>query len=86
MEKDEPEVVHLEWERVEDPTRDPPPEIVVAQPKPKPKPHIIPRWNDPNPFRSDAPPQGCVVEFLTLLVFLFLVSAATLILGALRGH
>ena len=51
MEKDEPEVVHLEWERVQDPTREPPPEMVVAEPEP-PKPHILPRWNDPNPFRS----------------------------------
>lgn len=51
MSEKEPEVVHLEWERVEDPERDPPPELVVAEPEQvQPRPHIIPRWDDPNPL------------------------------------
>jgi hypothetical protein len=49
--EDEIEVVHLEWERVEDPTRDPPPEMVVVEPAPE-KPRILPRLDDPNPFQS----------------------------------
>lgn len=51
MSEKEPEVVHLEWERVEDPERDPPPELVVAEPKAEPlRPRIIPRASDPNPI------------------------------------
>lgn len=40
MKKDEPEVIHLEWERVEDPTRDP---VVVEE---QPKPGLL---DQPNP-------------------------------------
>lgn len=55
MDEKEPEVVHLEWERVEDPTRDPQPEMVVMEPEPEPvveKPRILPRLDDSNPFQS----------------------------------
>ena len=83
MEKDEPEVVHLEWERVQDPAREMPPEMVVAEPEP-PKPHILPRWNDPNPFRADAPRLGCVGEFLSLLAFLIIAFAVTRLVGAVQ--
>ena len=81
MEKDEPEVVHLEWERVEDPTRDPPPVLVVTEPEPEP--HIIPRWNDPNPFREDAPRPSSLAEFITLLLFLFMAAGLATCVGAL---
>jgi hypothetical protein len=85
MEKDEPEVVHLEWERVQDPTREPPPELVVAEPEP-PKRRILPRGSDPNPFRPDAPPMGSVAEFLSLLFVLLIVAVGTMLWGALRGN
>lgn len=85
MSEKEPEVVHLEWERVEDPERDPPPELVVVEPEP-PRKRILPRWDDPNPFRPDAPPMGCVAEFLSFLMFLLIVAVGTMLWGALRGN
>jgi len=83
MDENEPEVVHLEWKRVQDPTREPPPEMVVAEPEP-PKRRILPRWDDPNPFRADAPGLGCVGEFLSLLAFLIIAFAVTRLVGAGR--
>lgn len=66
MEKDEPEVIHLEWERVEDPTRDPPPEIVVAEPEPKPKSNPVRDYlNQPNPIGQ---PGSEVATFTVLLL------------------
>ena len=66
MEKDEPEVVHLEWERVEDPTRDPPPVLVVAEPEPAPKSNPVRDYlNQPNPIGQ---PGNEVATFVVLLV------------------
>lgn len=84
MSEKEPEVVHLEWERVQDPEREPPPELVVAEPEP-PKRRILPRGSDPNPFRPDAPPMGGVAEFLSFLAFLFMVGVVTMVWGALQS-
>jgi hypothetical protein len=51
MDEKEPEVIHLEWERVQDPTREPPPEMVVAEPRPEPQKGPVRRFLDqPNPF------------------------------------
>jgi hypothetical protein len=74
MSEKEPEVVHLEWERVQDPEREPP------------KRRILPRGSDPNPFRPDAPPMGSVAEFLSLLFVLLIVAVGTMLWGALRGN
>jgi len=79
MEKDEPEVVHLDWKRVEDPTRDPPPELVVAEPEPEPKPHIIPRWNDPNPFQTASKFTIAVVVMVAVIAYHLLMRAAGLL-------
>ena len=74
MSEKEPEVVHLEWERVQDPERE------------SPKRRILPRGSDPNPFRPDAPPMGSVAEFLSLLFVLLIVAVGTMLWGALRGN
>ena len=67
MSEKEPEVVHLEWERVQDPERDPPPKLVVAEPEP-PKRRILPDLDGPNPFRS-FPQMNSWQEFASLLLF-----------------
>lgn len=66
MSEKEPEVVHLEWERVEDPERDPPPKLVVAEPRPR-KRRILPDLDGPNPFRS-FPRMTSFQEFLLLML------------------
>ena len=73
MEKDEPEVVHLEWERVEDPTRDPPPVVVVAEPAPKPKSNPVRDYlNQPNPLQFEG--MSTLREIVLLALFVLMVS------------
>jgi len=79
MEKDEPEVVHLEWERVEDPTRDPPP--AIAEPAPQPKPHIIPRWNDPNPIGRPGYGLATILAYALCFIAYHLLMRAAGLLG-----
>ena len=75
---DDVEVVHLNWERVEDPTRDPPPEMVVAEPKPE-KPRILPRPSDPNPFQAGNDIANVIVLGLFGLIWYFVMRWAGLI-------
>jgi hypothetical protein len=75
--EDEVEVVHLEWERVEDPTRDPPPEMVVVEPE---KPRIFPDLNGPNPLKS-FPQMTSLQEFATLVLFVMAVALWVLLRG-----
>jgi hypothetical protein len=80
MDEKEPEVIHLEWERVQDPTREPPPEMVVAEPEP-PKRRILPDLDGPNPFRS-FPRLTTLQEIGTFALFLIAAFAWV----ALRGQ
>ena len=50
MSEKEPEVVHLEWERVEDPERDPPPELIVVEAEPPRSSPVRDYLNQPNPI------------------------------------
>ena len=69
--EDEVEVVHLEWERVEDPTRDPPPEMVVVEPRPEPQKGHVRRFLDqPNPFA-----QGDNDAFFGTVAVIFVIIA-----------
>jgi hypothetical protein len=78
MDEKEPEVVHLEWERVQDPTREPPPEMVVAEPEP-PKRHGLPRWNDPNPLRSGNDTATAIVAGIGAIVWFLAMRWAGLL-------
>lgn len=74
MSEKEPEVVHLEWERVEDPERDPPPEMVASEAEQAPP--IIPRWNDPNPYQTASTTVIVVVLAVCVMAWHLLMRAA----------
>jgi hypothetical protein len=78
--EDEVEVVHLEWERVEDPTRDPPPEMVVVEPAPE-KPRILPDLNGPNPLKS-FPQMTTLQEIVTFMLVIIGVALWVVLRGA----
>jgi hypothetical protein len=76
--EEEAEVVHLEWERVEDPTRDPPPEMVVMEPEPSSNP-VRDYLNQPNPIGQ---PGNAVATFIAYAI---LVTIGAVVMILVRG-
>ena len=79
MEKDEPEVVHLEWERVEDPERDPPPELVVVEAEPPKSNPVRDYLNQPNPISQPGN------EVATFIAYAIIVTIGAVVMILLRG-
>lgn len=69
MSEKEPEVVHLEWERVEDPERDPPPELVVVEAEPPKSNPVRDYLNQPNPLRGASDTAIAVVVILAVIAY-----------------
>ncbi|MCA3732943.1 MAG: hypothetical protein IM666_10370 [Phenylobacterium sp.] len=80
MSEKEPEVVHLEWERVQDPTREPPPELVVAEPEPEERSSPVRDYlNKPNPISQPGN------EVVTFIVYAVIVTIWAVVMVLLRG-
>lgn len=79
--EDEVEVVHLNWERVEDPTRDPPPEMVVVEPAPEPKANPVRDYlNQPNPIGQPGN------EVATFIAYAIIVTIGAVVMILVRGR
>lgn len=76
--ENEVEVVHLEWERVEDPTRDPPPEMVVVEPEPASNP-VRDYLNQPNPIGQPGN------EVATFIAYAVLITIGAVVMILVRG-
>ena len=79
MSEKEPEVVHLEWERVEDPGRDPPPELVVVEAEPPRSSPVRDYLNQPNPISQPGS------EVVTFLVYAVAFIAWAVVMAWVRG-
>lgn len=80
MSEKEPEVVHLEWERVEDPERDPPPELVVAKPEPEDRSNPVRDYlNQPNPISQPGN------EVATFIAYAVIVTIGAVVMVLVRG-
>lgn len=79
MSEKEPEVVHLEWERVEDPERDPPPELVVVEPEPPRSTPVRDYLNQPNPISQPGS------EVVTFIVYAVIVTIGAVLMILVRG-
>ncbi|MCA3504782.1 MAG: hypothetical protein IOD05_16350 [Rhodobacter sp.] len=80
MSEKEPEVVHLEWERVQDPTREPPPELVVAEPEPEERSSPVRDYlNKPNPISQPGN------EVVTFIVYAVIVTIWAVVMILARG-
>lgn len=79
MSEKEPEVVHLEWERVEDPERDPPPELVVVEAEPPRSSPVRDYLNQPNPISQPGS------EVVTFLVYAVIVTIGAVLMILVRG-
>ncbi len=80
MSEKEPEVVHLEWERVQDPEREPPPELVVAEPEPEERSSPVRDYlNQPNPISQSGN------EVVSFIVYAVIVTIGAVVMVLLRG-
>lgn len=79
MSEKEPEVVHLEWERVEDPERDPPPELVVVEAEPPRSTPVRDYLNQPNPISQPGS------EVVTFIVYAVAFIAWAVVMAWVRG-
>lgn len=79
MSEKEPEVVHLEWERVEDPERDPPPELVVVEAEPPRSSPVRDYLNQPNPISQPGS------EVVTFIVYAVIVTIGAVLMILVRG-
>lgn len=79
MSEKEPEVVHLEWERVEDPERDPPPELVVVEAEPPRSSPVRDYLNQPNPISQPGN------EVATFIAYAIIVTIGAVVMILLRG-
>lgn len=79
MSEKEPEVVHLEWERVEDPERDPPPELIVVEAEPPRSSPVRDYLNQPNPISQPGS------EVVTFLVYAVIVTIGAVLMILVRG-
>jgi hypothetical protein len=79
MDEKEPEVIHLEWERVQDPTREPPPEMVVAEPEPPPSNPVRDYLNQPNPVGQPGN------EAATFIAYAIIVTIGAVVMILVRG-
>ena len=80
MSEKEPEVVHLEWERVQDPERDPPPELVVAKPEPEERSNPVRDYlNQPNPISHPGN------EVATFIAYAVIVTIGAVVMVLVRG-
>jgi hypothetical protein len=79
MDEKEPEVVHLKWERVQDPTREPPPEMVVAEPEPQPSNPVRDFLNQPNPVGQPGN------EAVTFIAYAIIITIGAVVIILVRG-